>query len=116
LDSLVIDDIDDDMESPPHLSTVRVPHLLSSGVSTVCPMLTPQSTHSLWAHRVIEQPYDPLCSCSDQMTKRWSMNSAGHGRNRFTVSHLPAQFGAEDFQICCRIFCVSPSAEWRWPQ
>jgi len=25
------------------------------------------------------------------------MNSAGQGRNRFAVSHLPAQFGAEDF-------------------
>jgi hypothetical protein len=41
------------------------------------------------------------------------MNSAGQGRNRFAVSHLPAQFGAEDFsyllpkppisQIFCRI-------------
>ncbi len=25
------------------------------------------------------------------------MNSAGQGRNRFAVSHLPAQFGTEDF-------------------
>ena len=25
------------------------------------------------------------------------MNSAGQGRNRFAISHLPAQFGAEDF-------------------
>jgi hypothetical protein len=25
------------------------------------------------------------------------MNSAGQGRNRFAVSHLPAQFGTQDF-------------------
>jgi hypothetical protein len=41
------------------------------------------------------------------------MNSAGQRRNQFAVSHLPAQFGAEDFsdnlpkppisQIFCRI-------------
>jgi hypothetical protein len=46
------------------------------------------------------------------------MNSAGQGRNRFAVSHLPAQFGAEDFsdhlpkppisQILCRISVFLP--------
>jgi hypothetical protein len=46
------------------------------------------------------------------------MNSAWQGSNRFAVSHLPAQFGAEDFsdilpkppisQIFCRISAFLP--------
>jgi hypothetical protein len=46
------------------------------------------------------------------------MNSAGQGGNRFAVSHLPAQFGADDFsdilpkppisQIFCRISAFLP--------
>jgi hypothetical protein len=33
----------------------------------------------------------------DNLSVLRQMSSAGQGRNRFAVSHLPAQFGAEDF-------------------
>jgi hypothetical protein len=36
------------------------------------------------------------------------MNSAGQGSNRFAVSHLPTQFGAEDFSDHL------PNASLRW--